>query len=120
DAQRYLIAILARQLFAERTDRVGEIVRFYRRGAQSLHRVAAFRDRLGCLVDRTGEDLLRLRRAAWQQVERSLEPQQQPLEALQQRVVQFARDPRAFVDARVERRVEVSRDLPHAQAVQRD
>ena len=71
-----------------------------------MHRVAALRDRLGRLVDGARKDLLRFGRTIRQKVERGLEPQQQPVEALQQRVVQVARDARALGDARVQRRLE--------------
>ena len=79
-----------------------------------MHRVAALRDRLGRLVDGARKDLLRFRRTIGQKVGRGLEPQQQPVEALQQRVVQVARDARALGHARVQRHLELAMQLPHA------
>ena len=57
--------------------------------------------------NRTIQFLLRLRRALRQQVRSSLEPQQQTVEALQQRVVQLPGDPCALSDARLQRHLEL-------------
>ena len=114
DMQRCSIAVLVRELFAERPQRVGEVVRLGGRGPQSLHRVAALRDRLGRLVDGALKDLLRFGRTIRQKVERGLEPQQQPVEALQQRVVQVACDARPLADTRLQRHLELTIQPPDA------
>ena len=93
---------VGREFVAEGPDRYGEIVAFDGRRAQALDRVPAFGDRLRRVINRTIQFLFGLGRALRQQVRRGLELQQQSVEALQQRVVQLARDARALVDACVE------------------
>ena len=100
DPQNGLSGVLVRQLFAERTNRIGQIVHLGHRGPQSLHRVAALGDRLRRLIDGARKDLLRFGRTIPEKVERGLKPKQQPVEALQQGVVQVVlrnRHPRQLV-----------------------
>ena len=69
----------------------------------SLHGVAPFRDGRRGVSDGRVEALFRVRRALRQQVRHRLEAQEQPMEALQQRIVELTRDARAFSDPCVER-----------------
>ena len=111
---RLVGARVGRELVAKGPDRDREIVTFDGRRPQALHRVPAFGDRLRRVFNRTIQFLFRLCRALRQQVRRGLEPQQQSVEALQQRVVQLPRDARALVDAFVEASLVLTRDLANA------
>ena len=111
--------VLVRQFFAQRTNRIGQIVHLGHRGPQSLHCVAALRDRLGRLIDGARKDLLRFGRTIRQKVERGLESQQQPVEALQQGVVQVACNARALGDTRVQCHLELTMQPPDAKLVTR-
>ena len=89
------------------------------RRPQALHRVPPFGDRFRSVFNRTIQFLFRVCRALRQQVRRRLEPQQQTVEALQQRVVQFAGDSGPLPNARVERHVELVMQLADTQLVTR-
>ena len=116
---RLVGARVGRELVAKGPDRHREIVTFDGRRPQSLHRVAAFGDRLRRVFNRPIEVVFRLCRAIRQQVRRGLESQQQTVEALKQRVVQLPRNARALVDAFVERQLELARDLANAGVIAR-
>ena len=110
---------VGREFVAEGPDRYGEIVAFDGRRAQALDRVPAFGDRLRRVFNRTIQLLLGLSRALRQQVRRGLELQEQSVEALQQRVVQVARDACALVDTFVEPPLVIASDLTEADAIAR-
>ena len=57
--------------------------------------------------------------AARPQLQCRLEPEQLPLDALQQGVVEVARNAQPLVHARVERQVELTRETRHAQPIER-
>src|ERR1035438_2994445 len=67
---------------------------------QALNGIPALGDGLVSLADGPVERADGLFGAPREQVARSLEREHQPLKALQQRVVQFARDARTLIDAR--------------------
>ena len=54
-----------------------------------------------------------------QQVARALKAEHQSLKTLQQRIVQFPRDARPLVDAFLQAQIEIVRDLPHTEPIQR-
>ena len=110
-------ARVGRELVAKGPDRHREIVAFDGRRAQALHRVPAFGDRLCRMFNRAIQFLFRVCRALRQQVRHGLESQQQTVEALEQRVVQFAGDSCALADARLERHVERVLYLTHPERI---
>ena len=93
---------------------MARLLRFDGGRPQALHRVPSFGDRLRRMFNRAIQLLFRLGRAVRQQVRRGLEPQQQAVEALQQRVVQLPRDACALGDAFVEASAGPTRDLTRA------
>jgi len=112
-------ARLGRELLSKAREGEGEVVGLDRRGAQSLHGMASLGDGLRRLVDRAAERFLGRGRAPREHLVHSLETQQQSLEALQQRVVQLARDARPLTHARIERHVELAAQVSYAQEVKR-
>ncbi len=108
-----------RKLLSQARDGDGQIVGLDRRGTQPLHGLPSFRDGLRCPIDRACERLLGVGRPLREQLVNGLEPKQQSLKALQQRIVQVTRDARALGHALVQARVERPRDLTQAQLVQR-
>ena len=108
-----------RELVAKRPDRRREVVAFDGRRPQALHCVAPFGDRASSGFNRTIQFLFRLCRPLLQKLRHNLEPQQQPVEALQQCVVQLPGDSCPLPHARLEGHVELVMQLPDTQLVTR-
>jgi hypothetical protein len=94
-----------------------EIVALHSGSAQFLDRIPPFRDRARSLLDRAIQFLLCLDRALWEQLGNRLEPEQQTVEALQERVVQIASDACSLADTSLERHGELMMQLPDAQLI---
>ena len=103
------------KFFTKRSNRQCQIVTLHRRCAQPLHGIPPLDNRLLGLIDNAFESLFG--RTAWKLVGKNLKVQQNPVEALQQSVVQIAGDTCAFADARLQRHVELMMQLPDAQLV---
>ena len=95
------------------TRSLGSCVELRKPSTASRPSVIAF----GGLIDRVTEDLSGLDRARRKQIPNGLEPQQQAMKALQQRVMQLARDAGSFGDARVQTALEFARCLFEPQSI---
>src|SRR5580698_1139122 len=90
------------KIFSDRPNCDGEIVGDYGRGSQALYRIPSLCDRLTCLLDGTVKGHFGLVRTCWQKMRRCLKAEQQPVKALQERVMQVPCDARPLVDSCVQ------------------
>ena len=97
-----VVGWISGQFLTQRVHRPCKVICFDRGGAQSLHRVPAFGDRLGGPINRSVQLFLCLHGALRQQLGNDLKPQHQPLEALKQGVMQFPRDACPLSHARLQ------------------
>src|SRR5271166_1255227 len=109
---RSIVVCVRCQFFPQSAYGGAEIVAFEYGVTQSLHRIPPLGDRIGSLFDRGSQPLFRFHWPVWQQLENSLESQQQTLEALQQCIVKLPRDPGALGDARLQGDFELMMQLP--------
>src|SRR5262249_31378216 len=112
--RRALLASTVVQLFGQPRDRLRQLVVHDGGRSQILNRVTPFGDRLIRPVERDVECVDRLRGLRGQEIARALKLKHQPLETLQQRVMQLPRDPRPLVDTFIETYIEGVCDLPKA------
>src|SRR5262249_52852560 len=122
DTRRRLVRIVdgsRGELFAQRAKRGGEIVHLRRRRAEVLDGVTSFPHRPRAMPERSLQSVFGFRRSIGKDVGRALKPKHDAVKALQQRIVQLARDARPLVYARLQLRVECTRDLTETELVQR-
>ena len=108
-----------REFLAESRDGLSQVTALDRRGTQPLHGVPSLGNGLRRLIDRALKDLLGLGRTRSEQLASRLEQKQQSLKALQQRIVQIARDAGALSHALLEARIKTFRDLTQTQLIER-
>ena len=108
----------AREFLSRGCELMFQIALQRRVGPQALNRIPALGDGLVSLADGPVERADGLFGAPGKQVARRLEREHQPLKALQQRVVQLARDARTLVDARLQAHVELPLQLPDTELVE--
>jgi hypothetical protein len=108
-----------REFLADRAQRHGEVVGDRRGGAQTLDGVPSLPDRTRALAECGLQPLFRFQRAIRKHVRRALQAEHHAMKALQQRVVQLARNARPFIGTLLQARLEYGCHSTEPQLVQR-